>query len=88
MGILNKNTNPRGKASGVCVFIEKKNLFDLQVFSCLHATGAHFEARAVSEGCPLKIWVFAVLSDRIELGRTDAVGVTSRHDGAFITNGT
>ena len=84
--ILSGNT--KQKTAVRRFFIEKKKLFDLQVFSCLHATGAYFEARAVSEWRPLKIWVFAVLSDRIELGRTDAVGVTSRHDGAFITNGT
>ena len=53
-----------------------------------HALGAELDAGAISEGCPLEIGVFALVSRRVVLGSTNTVGVCSDDDGSFVAGWT
>jgi len=75
-----------GERRGFCLKV--LYYLNLCVLPYFHALGADLDARAISKRCPLKIWVFALVSRRVVLGRADAVRVVTYNDCAFITGWT
>ena len=79
----NKNT-PR-EARGIFYFYLE---LDLEVKTFLHTSCTNLYTWSVRNTSPLKVRILANISARIELGRTNTVGVLSNYECSFITEWT